>query len=107
MNGYEKLGGVIGSRMQNVSAAGKDTTVSLGTVRGSLSIEIDGLDWVLPRGDYMISQHLQLPEELTTEITEGHLHKVKMQTVKLKVGDRVVIVWVGSEAIVIDIVKNS
>ena len=107
MNGYEKLGEVFGDRMQNVNAAGKDMTVSLGTVRGSSSIEIDGVGWVLPKGDYMISGRLQLPEELTTESTEGHSHKVKTHAVKLKAGDRVVLVWVGSEAIVIDIVKNS
>lgn len=123
-NHIEELGKMFDSHMKNINSANKSITVELGVINPNFSLKVASLGNSIPKGDYMVSLHLKVVSieletnsvELTTDKTEdhehtidGHKHEFKLpsQLRGLKAGDRVLVAWVGTEPIVIDIVVSS
>lgn len=107
MDGFEMLGNVMQSRMMEVNTQNKDNMPCLGTVNAALAIVIDGTGWTIPKGGYMVASRLDIPASITTGTSEGHSHTVNTGVSSLRSGVRVLVVWVGNEPIVVDVVHSS
>ena len=123
-NHIEELGKMLTSHTQNIAKANKGIAVELGSINSDLSLKVASLGNSIPKGDYMVSLHLKVSSleletdsvDLTTEKAEehqhtidGHTHNIELpsQLRGLRAGDRVLVAWVGTEPIVIDIVVSS
>lgn len=135
MNEIEKFGKMINSRVQQVGRAVKDAPPELGVINGDLSLSVSSLKNPIPHGDYMLCRQLTLGPtnaDLTVTAVDGrhtvwnpswpdtppftvvgkgedHSHVPLIpETMRwIKPGDRVLVAWVGTEAVVIDLVYNS
>ena len=124
----QRLGATLANRMKKTADGAVPVTLELGTVHANLSISTDGLQAVIPKGDYMVN--LALTGSLTTSTgshthsdgshdghSEGdgththsggdHSHELPSAFRGLKGGDRVLVAWCGNEPVVIAIVVSS
>lgn len=123
-NAIEDLGKMMNGQMMNVMRANSSITLELGRINGDMSLSVSSLGNSIPKGDYMISMRLKSTakklttnkKELTTHEAEEHTHGISAHdhTVDLpgsfrgiQSGDRVLVAWVGTEPVVIDIVVSS
>lgn len=129
-NSIEELGKLLNSHMQRTSSAKIGISVELGSINGNGSLVVGSLNNAIPKGEYMVSFRLTLPtlllntkevelrteEALKTEEALEHAHTIKkhkhevelpVQLRGLMPGDRVLVAWVGTEPVVIDIVVSS
>lgn len=106
-NGFEELGTVLNNQVNDVNKANRGMYTSLGTIGQGMSLIVDGMGWQIPKGDYMVCQRLCISDTLVTSTADAHSHTVKSGVALLKLGDRVLVNHVGTEAVVIDIVKSS
>lgn len=110
----EKLGRTLHSQMSRVNSAGSKIICELGIIEAGMALQPDNSPGPIPKGDYMVSLYLTMGEpdtefaETTTDGTYPHNHKVKLpeELRSLKVGDRVLIIWYGTEPIVIAILVS-
>lgn len=93
-NPIEELGKTLSAQMQHAAHANTGITIELGTIGNNMSLKVASLGNAIPKGDYMISLHLQQSEET------GKLRGLKAK-------DRVLVAWVGTEPVVVDIVVSS
>lgn len=138
MNEIEKFGKMMHSRAQQVAGAAMGAGPELGIINGDGSLSVSSLSNAIPKGEYMVSLHLQTANtggQLTTTATDGlhshgpsgshsqyqgdgthshtnegsHSHVVLVGgTIRgVQPGDRVLVIWVGTEPVVVDIVVNS
>lgn len=105
--GIEALGNLMVQQTQRIVGSNEKLIVCLGTVNGDLSLTIDGIGGDVPKGQYMVSLHLTRPEKVVSEVADGHSHEVSTGLRPLKSGDRVLIVFVGTEPIVTAILLSS
>lgn len=105
MSNIEKLGNLLDDRMTERISGNKVDAVCLGTIKGDLSLAVDGL-WTVPKGSYMIDRRLALPDMSVTENAEGHSHKFKSGN-GLAAGDRVAVVRADNKFIVLAVIKKS
>ena len=125
MNNIERLGNLFTSQIKRTVDGNKSIIAELGTIGANLSLKVSSVKNAIPKGQYMLSRSLTLGSsgsKLTvtksgqgkhehTDIEESgeHNHDVvipdKMRSIRS--GDRVLVIWVGSEAVVVDIVKSS
>lgn len=123
-NSIEELGKVMSHQMKNVLNANTGVTMELGNITGTMGLAVSSLGNVIPKGDYMISLHLRNEKMVldTTEVAleteeeeehshtiEKHKHQVTLPTKLrgLQAGDRVIVLWLGTEPVVVDIVVSS
>ena len=126
MNEIEKFGKLMNQRARQVAGAYKDAPPELGVINGDWSLSVSSLSNTIPKGEYMVTLHLKTEntnENLTITATDGahshvqsssqvegdHSHVVLVgETIRgIQPGDRVLVVWVGTEPIVVDIVVDS
>ena len=138
MKEIEKFGQMMHNRARQVAGAAKDAPPELGVINGDLSLSVSSLSNSIPKGEYMVSLHLQTANtggQLTTTASDGlhshgpsgghsqyqgdgvhshtnegpHTHVVLVSgTIRgVQPGDRVLVIWVGTEPVVVDIVVNS
>lgn len=120
----EELGKMMNVQMKNVMSANSGVMVELGVINSNMSLSVASLGNAIPKGDYMVSLHLTKASlildttkvELETGTAEAHKHSVASHGHKvtipaklreLKAGDRVLVVWCGTEPVVVDIVVSS
>ena len=106
----EELGKMMDSQMKHIVKKNLGITVELGTINQNMALSISSLGNAIPKGDYMISRHLLNESmELDTSTKEDHKHTVTLPNKLrgLQKGDRVLVAWVGTEPVVIDIVVSS
>lgn len=126
----EELGKLFNEQMKHVNQANKGVTVELGNISGNGSLVVGSLNNAIPKGEYMVALRLTIGQlllettemELTTnnEINpssmENHTHKIDKhkhevtlpeQLRALRAGDRVLVAWIGTEPVVVDIVVSS
>ena len=107
-NGMEKLAKVLDLRMGEYSGGG--FSFDFGVIKKDYSLVSNTFPLPIPKKDYSVCRLLA---NLSTNVSGGthgghnsgtgsHSHKVVMP--KLKPGDRVLIVWVEGEPVVIDVV---
>jgi hypothetical protein len=101
----QRFASIMSSRMKQTSTAAVPTTLELGTVQSNMSITTDGLQAVIPRGDYMVN--LTLTGGRTTSKVEDHTHDLPDSFRGLQPGDRILVAWCGNEPVVIAIVVGS
>lgn len=104
----ERLGNTLSDRMKRTSAAAVPTTIELGTVNADMSISTDSLSGTIPKGEYMVNLLLGLnvtggAHNGHSEGDGGHSHSLRA----LQAGDRILVVWCGSEPVVVAIVVSS
>ena len=123
--GVNKLARVMQKRMQDISAS--PLVLDFGSIQGDYSLKTNTFPIPIPKKDYMVLRQLTLGKKddvLTKTQYEGkendgthghvnaspgdsaHRHDVlipeKMR--QIKPGDRVLVAWVGNDAVVLDIV---
>lgn len=106
----EEMGKMMSSQMFNVYKANTGITVELGSITSNMALSVASLGNAIPKGDYMISRHLTLADlNVKTSKEEDHVHEVALPSNLrgLRAGDRVLVVWVGTEPVVVDIVTSS
>ena len=137
-NPIEDLGKIMDERMKSTVRGNTGIVAELGIININMSLSVSSLGNAIPKGDYMISLHLQNSAmelntsestadtdtvSLTTDTADdhdhsiqGHKHTVNAHRHKvtlpnklrgLKAGDRVLVVWVGTEPVVVDILISS
>lgn len=110
-NGMEKLAKVLDSRMEEHSGGG--FSFDFGVIKKDYSLVSNTFPLPIPKKDYSVCRLLA---NLSTNVSGGthgghnsgtgaHSHKVVMP--KLKPGDRVLIVWVEGEPVVVDVVVKA
>lgn len=129
----QRLGNVLANRMNKTARANSHIFLELGTINSDLSLKTDSLNGNISPNDYMISLHFTHENYFTynelnsstksphvhtggghsqiegdgshVHDTDGlHDHRVPSVFRKIKAGDRVLVAWVGSEPIIVDIV---
>lgn len=125
--GINKLAGVMQVRMKNM--ADKPSVLDIGQIGSDMSLTTNQFPKPIPQTDYLVCRQLTLGatgEKLTTTLTDKagnpldgdhnnhtagenygkHKHTViipeKMRSIKP--GDRVLVAWVGDDAVVVDII---
>ncbi len=131
MNNLTAFGELLNQHIQRVRRAGTEWTLELGTIGGDLSLTVDGLKDVIPKGDYLLALRLtaltgdDLISHPITHVHEGgghsqytgsghhthtdgkHSHVLPEPLRGIRPGDRVIVSWVGGQPIVMDIVTGS
>lgn len=120
----DRLGGILSDRMKQTSQSAVPTTVELGLINGDLSLTVDSIGTPIPQKDYMVDLRLTHETYYTytelkssknaphvhvgpdhTHSTDGlHDHRVSSVFRRLEPGDRVLVIWVGHEPIIVCIV---
>ena len=113
--GMAKLASVLDRRMSQ--RAQTDPVLDFGEVRPDGSLVLNTCQVPIPKGEYLICRGLTLTDDeevSTSSISVGdhgtHSHTVNLARTghkRLAVGDRVLVAWVGSEAVIIDIIIGS
>ena len=123
-NPIEDLGKLMDAQMKKVVGANKGISVELGKINANMSLSVGSLANAIPKGDYMVSLRLTISSLvldtsqtlLNTETTDNHMHLISRhdhtvtlpaQLRSIQAGDRVLVAWVGTEPIVVDIVVSS
>lgn len=83
--GTNKLASVMTARMRKENTS--PPAVEFGEIQGNKSLVTDSFPISVPKGEYMVLSHVSAD--------------------KLSSGDRVLVVWIQNEAVVIDVVENS
>ena len=102
-----RLASTLQTRMKDLISAGSSISVELGRIDAN-GLRVDSFPKIIPKGSYMIADNLTKCETCTAcpehfPGKEGACGKKK----KLTPGTRVLVVWAGDEAVVVDIVKSS
>lgn len=116
--GINKLAGVMQGRMKNM--ADKPAALDIGQIGSDMSLTTNQFPKPIPRTDYLVCRQLtlgatggKLTETKTQGKHEGHLagdgshdHEIKIpeKMRSIKPGDRVLVAWVGDDAVVVDII---
>ena len=119
--GTSRLARVISNRVKNEMAA--PLSIDFGRIQANGSLLTDTFPVPIPKGEYSVCRHLTLGQEGSdlaqvsggehshNDGTEGgghtHVMPVPEKMRSIAPGDRVLVAWVQSEAVVVDIVVSS
>lgn len=114
--GTSKLAAVLSQRMKKENES--PLILDFGEIQANYSLVTNTFPVPIPRGDYSVCRHVG---SLSFTVSEGghtghggqtqayntgsHTHTVKPPSIKP--GDRVLVAWVQSEAVVVDIIEKS
>jgi hypothetical protein len=118
--GLNKLAQVMQERMNRNQTANSALVLDFGTIQADMSLKTNTFSIPIPQADYHVCRQLTLGPTgslLTETKTPGkhgghtggdgsHDHQIKVpeKMRSIKSGDRVLVAWVQSEAVVIDII---
>lgn len=123
----QRLGETLAGRMAQTAGASVPTTVELGVINANLSLTTDSIKTPIPKDQYMVDirlagssyqitggSHTHSGGEHAQETGTGahthtggeHTHALPSPFRKLKSGDRVLVVWAGSEPCVVCILVS-
>lgn len=114
--GTSKLATVLSQRMKKENES--PLVLDFGEIQANNSLVTNNFPLPIPKGDYSVCRHVG---SLSFTISEGghtghegqtqtyhtgvHMHTVKPPSIKP--GDRVLVAWVQSEAVVVDVIEKS
>lgn len=114
--GASRLASVLSHRMKRENES--PLVLDFGEIQANCSLVTNTFPVPIPKGDYSVCRHVgslsfTISEgghaghegQTQTYHTGGHTHTVKLPSIKP--GDRVLVAWVQSEAVVLDIVEKS
>ena len=114
--GMNRLARVLQRRMQDSVGANTSDALDLGVISGDMSLVADNFPIPIPAGSYLVCRSLTISstnDELkkTEDASDGHgahRHSIRVpeKLRSLQPGDRVLIGWISSEAVVIDILEG-
>lgn len=131
MNQLTALADLLFAQMQAVRKAGTSVLLELGRIQNDLSLSVDSLKDNIPKGDYLLSLYLtgltgdnlhskiiahnhsggehtqQVGNGFHTHDDGSHTHVLPEPLRGIKPGDRVLVVWVSGQPVVIDIIAGS
>jgi len=105
-NGINRLARVVQGRTNKI-VNNKGLTIDLGTIQEDYSLLTDSYDIPIPAESYLILENLSIIEDTfaTTESAGDPVHTHTIKTPEklkaIKPSDRVLVNWVGSDAIVV------
>lgn len=118
MDGMEALALVLNELMKN--AAEKPLALDFGVIQADYSLKTNTFRQTIPKDSYQVCRQLTLgstgawltrttdsvlPETMIPEHTHSHPSVLVPESMRsIRPGDRVLVAWVGNDAIVIDIV---
>lgn len=108
--GVSKLAGVINKRAgAHTADAENNLKIDFGQIQGDMSLLTNTFPIAIPKGEYSVLRHvggLSLKTEYTGVGDHGsHRHQVDLP--KLKKGDHVLVAWVESDPVVLDVIVSS
>lgn len=119
--GTAKLAAVLSRRMKREKES--PLILDFGEIQANDSLVTNTFPVPIPRGDYSVcrsingyvlgtsesswSGHLQEDKHIYSDSSGIPLHSHDVPMPKLKPGDRVLVAWVQSEAVVVDIIESS
>ena len=111
-----KLAGVLSDRMKRENES--PLTLDFGEIQPNLSLKTNSFPVEIPKGDYSVCRLVgglsytinggghSGHENQTPKVNTG-AHSHTAAPPQIKAGDRVLVAWIQSEAVVIDVVKKS
>ena len=87
MNNIDRLGDLIAGQIKKTIVGNASIITELGQIKANNALQVSSLKNYIPKGQYMVAR---------TARENG-----------LSAGDRVIVIWVGNEPIVIDVVSSS
>ncbi|MDO4305980.1 MAG: hypothetical protein Q4C77_04035 [Eubacteriales bacterium] len=112
--GLNKLARVLSGRMAEISEGNmNDVEPDFGTINNDGSLTTDTFPIPIPKGEYHLGRLVSGMKISVsggshgghTSGDGGHSHSVTLP--RVKAGDRVLVVWVRSEAVVVDVITKS
>lgn len=110
--GVSKLAGVLSDMMQR--AQDGSLIIDFGVIQADKTLLTNSYPIAIPKSDYLICRHLKsrVAKATTSSRSVGdhgsHSHTVELDTQQpLKVGDRVLVVWVQNDAVVVDVILSA
>ena len=85
MNNIERLGELLSNQMKRTVDGNASVTAELGTIGDHKSLKVTSIRNSIPKGQYMLTKSAK----------------------NVSTGDRVLVIWVGYEPVVVDIVSSS
>lgn len=114
--GTARLASVLSSRMKRENES--PLLLDFGEIQENYSLMTNTFPVPIPKGDYSVCRHVGSisfeisggehaghEEQTNTHNNGGHKHTVKPPSIQP--GDRVLVAWVQSEAVVVDIIEKS
>ena len=107
--GLTKLAGTIQGQIQKNQDANSALPLDFGEIQADGSLLTNTYPIPIPKGDYTVCRHLTLGaiDGRLTETTEGDMVKIPEKMRSPGAGDRVLVAWVQSDAVVIDIIASA
>lgn len=100
--GTAKLAQVLSDRMQSHQRRNNKVTVDYGTVDSEYNLTTNNFTKKIPPSDYMVCRHLT---ELKIEMNCANCGTHSYKSNYLKPGDRVLVVLIGNEFCVVDVIR--
>ncbi len=100
--GTSKLASVLTRRMKKENDS--PLVLDFGEIQANGSLQTNTFPVPIPKGDYTVCRHVG-GLSFTTELEGGHRHTVEPPAISP--GSRVLVAWVQSEAVVIDVIVGS
>lgn len=109
-DGINRLARVLQKRV-NDTMEQSNPIIDFGMINSDMSLTADLFPVPIPQSDYMVCRSRTITKNTmtTTSTSSEHLHNVITPTElqSIKAGDRVLIVWNGNEAVVIDVIVSA
>lgn len=110
--GVSKLAGVLSDMMQR--AQDGSLIIDFGVIQADKTLLTNSYPIAIPKSDYLICRHLKSRTVKATTSSRSvgdhgsHSHTVELDTQQpLKAGDRVLVVWVQNDAVVVDVILSA
>lgn len=110
MDNFERVGRAIASRTKATFNSMSSVTTEFGIIQDNLSLRVTGISDPIPKGSYMLDIRLAGKSYKTGEAyVDGgrHRHDMPEEFRGIRAGDRVAVMWIGNEPVVVAIVTES
>lgn len=102
--GANKLARTLSNRMKNESKS--SLVLDFGSINSDYSLTTNTFPVKIPKKDYTVCRHISGMSLGTSGGSRGsHSHSIPVP--KLKPGDRVLVAWIQSEAVVVDVIVSA
>ena len=110
--GVSKMANVLSSRVSAMIQPNQKSVFDFGTILDDYSLRLNTFPIPLPRTEYLVCRGTALPDIDTFAQTDqqmDHTHDIKTPEYLRGItpGDRVLVAWVGNDAVVLDIVVSA